>query len=454
MMDYRCSIFVFRRDLRLDDNTGLIAALKSSEKVFPCFIFDPRQTSGKYFSPNAFQFMCESLEELNNELKAKGSRLHIFIGLPHIIIPKIAARIGADAVFINRDYTPFSINRDKEIAWACSKMRVAVRHFSDYLLTEPELLISNSGAPLTVFSQFYRKALQFPVRPPEKNRLRNYYSQPLDFEQSIPKFAGNPDIFCHGGRKNAKKIIANLPQLANYKDARDYPALSATTGLSAHHKFGTISIRESYYAIVKLFGFRHELVRQLYWRDFFTYIGFHYPHVFGKPFRLKYAGIKWKTKSQHFNAWKEGKTGVPIVDAGMRELNKTGFMHNRVRMITASFLVKDLHIDWREGERYFATKLVDYDPAVNNGNWQWVASTGCDSQPYFRVFNPWLQQKKFDPDCAYIKKWVPELSDLPPLAIHELYRNQKMRPRDYPPPIVDHQTSASIIKNIFRSHAT
>lgn len=219
--------------------------------------------------------------------------------------------------------------------------------------------------------------------------------------------------------------------------------------LSAHNKFGTCSIREVYYAIADTFSKEHTLIRELYWRDFFTHVAWNFPYVFGESFHKKFDKLKWSTNAKAFKAWCDGKTGFPVVDAAMRQLNSTGYMHNRARLIVSSFLTKDLHIDWRLGEKYFAQKLVDYDPAVNNGNWQWSASTGCDAQPYFRIFNPWLQQKKFDPICAYIKEWVPELKSVDTKIIHNWF-DQAKQINGYPLPIVDHSVEAKIALSYYK----
>lgn len=239
-----------------------------------------------------------------------------------------------------------------------------------------------------------------------------------------------------------------MGQFQNYKDTHDFPSLS-TTLLSPHLKFGSLSIREVYHTIAAKLGGEHSLIRQLYWRDFYSQIAFHAPFVFGHPYQKKFQTLPWSENKKAFAAWCAGKTGFPIVDAGMRQLNQTGFMHNRVRMIVASFLVKDLHINWLWGERYFAQQLIDYDPAVNNGNWQWCASTGCDPQPYFRIFNPWLQQKKFDPEAEYIKKWVVELQDIPTQLIHNWYRSDDIIPH-YPRPIVEHSKESKKAKEDYR----
>ncbi|MEM5878630.1 MAG: deoxyribodipyrimidine photo-lyase, partial [Candidatus Aenigmatarchaeota archaeon] len=253
------------------------------------------------------------------------------------------------------------------------------------------------------------------------------------------------DYFIKGGRSQALKLIQKISKI-NYSENRNYPFLNSTTNLSPHNKFGTLSIREIYHEFKKTGDI--QLVNELYWRDFFIHIGYHFPHVFKQSFKEKYRKIIWFWDQKKFKLWCDGKTGFPIVDAGMRELNETGFMHNRVRMITASFLVKILGMDWKKGERYFASKLVDYDPSVNNGNWQWIASTGCDSQPFFRIFNPWIQQKKYDPDCIYIKKWVPELGKYAPKEIHNIEKIN-LNDKIYPNPIVDYKQS---VKNVLQNY--
>jgi deoxyribodipyrimidine photo-lyase len=245
--------------------------------------------------------------------------------------------------------------------------------------------------------------------------------------------------------------VKGIGDYKNYDDERNLPALKGTTLLGPHNKFGTVSIREVYHLVVESLGVNHTLIRELYWRDFFTHIAWHFPHVFGHAFHRHYDAINWSKDMKLFNAWSEGRTGYPIVDAGMRELVATGFMHNRVRMIVASFLVKDLHLNWRWGEAFFARHLTDYDPAVNNGSWQWAASTGCDAQPYFRIFNPWLQQKRFDAECVYIRRWVPELKNLSDKAIHELGNPDTGRPEKYPHPIVEHALQKIQAEEMFRA---
>jgi deoxyribodipyrimidine photo-lyase len=256
----------------------------------------------------------------------------------------------------------------------------------------------------------------------------------------IPGAAANPDVI------NPEKILANIDIFGGYQTDRNFPALDKTTRLSAHLKFGTCSVRQVYHQVKTAHGSDHELVRALFWRDFFTHIAWHFPYVFRHSFRHQYRNVHWSGSTGHFESWCRGSTGFPIIDAGMRELNATGFMHNRVRMIAASFLIKDLQIDWRQGENYFRQQLVDYDPCVNNGNWQWVASTGCDAQPWFRIFNPWVQQKKFDAECIYIKKWIPELRSLEASQIHSPYRGTLA---GYPAPLIDHALAVVKTRQIY-----
>jgi deoxyribodipyrimidine photo-lyase len=449
------SLFIFRRDLRLEDNTGLIEAMRSSKEVVPCFIFDPAQVgNNEYKSGKALQFMVESLRHLEKQLEKKGGRLFLFCGKPERIVADLIDKEEVNSVFVGRDYTPFSRMRDERIMDACRSKNVSFRSFGDCLLNEPETVLKKDGKPYSVFTHFYNRSLENKVRRPQNNDLINFYRKEIAFsvgseiyEKISPEI--NKGIAVRGGRRIGLKILENIGEYEDYAKTRDYPSKS-TTMLSAHLKFGTLSVREVYQMISKKLGTTHPLLRQLYWRDFFTYIGHHFPKVFGSSFHEKYDRIKWSYDKENFMRWCEGLTGFPIVDAGMRELNETGFMHNRVRMITASFLTKDLHIDWRWGEKYFAQKLVDYDPCVNNGNWQWSASTGCDAQPYFRIFSPWLQQKKYDPDCGYIKKWVPELRKISSKEIHNLLKT-KSGITSYPAPIVYHPTEASLAKAAFRT---
>ena len=303
-----------------------------------------------------------------------------------------------------------------------------------------------------MFTPYYKQALTFTVTPPQKLTQGAFYSDTLksSFLATHPLvYTKNSSSVVTGGTAQAQKIVRPLEDFTNYEQEHNFPSI-ATTHLSAHNKFGTVSIRTVYHAIYKKLGKSHPLLRQLYWRDFFTTIAFFFPFVFGNAFKEKYNNVVWSTNKKFFEKWCKGMTGFPIVDAGMRELNATGFMHNRARLITGSFLVKDLHINWLWGEKYFAQQLIDYDPSVNNGNWQWVASTGCDSQPYFRIFNPWLQQKKFDPECIYIKKWLPEVKNIPIKDIHNWYKTYSEYD-NYHPPLVEHDYETKKAKIMYKN---
>lgn len=449
---YNKSLFIFRRDLRLSDNTGLIQACKQSKEVLPLFNFDPSQVSddNKYRSANCIQFMVESLKDLENQLKKKDGILYLFHDDAIQTIKKVIKNYKPDALFLNLDYTPYAIKRDKAIESLCKKNKIAFHAFHDALLIgDPSTLLTGSKTPYSVYSAFYKKASEIPVAEPTSFSYNNFFTGKISHTQSASIYKkihkkDNPTIKVHGGRTQSLKILNNLKKHKNYAQERNIPAQDATTHLSASHKFGSISIRESYHAIKKDLGARTQLAKELYWRDFFTYVAFHNPRVFGHPYREKYDGLSWSTSKKNFQAWCEGKTGFPLVDAGMRELNATGWMHNRVRMVVASFLVKDLHINWLWGEQYFAQQLVDYDPSVNNGNWQWSASTGCDAQPYFRIFNPWTQQKRFDPNSEYIKKWIPELKKIDSKIINTWFKDTHSEIAGYPRPMLDHDTERKI----------
>lgn len=430
---FTLSLFVFRRDLRVVDNTALNAALSVSEKVIVCFIFDDRQLKNNpYFGEKSFSFLLESLQDLKNAIEEKGGALYFFQGIAETVIEKLCCDLPIEAIFFNRDYTPFSRSRDVAIRKNCQLKKISCFISDDALLQPPEIVLKKDGTPYTVFTPFYRFAKTISVNAPQRMFHGHFYNgiiisaenKLLDFFQQK---SSEKSIFS-GGRSEGVKLLLAVKKCNAYAITRDFPEKNGTSHLSAHHKFGTVSIRESFYATVD-----ETFRKELYWRDFFSHIAYHFPHVFQGAFHKKYNKLAWNNNEKDFQKWCIGKTGFPIVDAGMRELNETGYMHNRVRMIAASFLVKDLLIDWRWGEQYFAQKLVDYDPAVNNGNWQWAASTGCDAQPYFRVFNPDLQQKRFDPAFHYIQRWVPEVDT-----------------KNYPKPMVDHKLAAAAVKALFK----
>lgn len=450
------ALHIFRRDLRLQDNRTLAAARQSGLAVLPCFIFDPRQcTNHPYFSAHAFQFLCASLHELDQEMSAAGGRLHIFRGQADDVLKQLLQSLPIRQVHVHRDYTPFSRERDLALEKLCRSVDVDFYQHHDVLLHEPEQIAKADGQPYTVYTPFYKRASQFTVPAPISLPAGQWYTESITgtFVDCIPEQILDQALVPTPGRKAALDLLKNLAPFSTYEATRNLPALDqGTTRLSAHLKFGTISPRELQTAVSLTLGQGHGLIRELYWREFFTHIGYHFPHVFHGAFYRQYDAVSWQNNPAHLQAWQEGRTGFPIVDAGMRELMATGYMHNRVRMITASFLVKDLHLDWHAGEQHFARLLTDIDPCVNNGNWQWAASTGCDAAPYFRIFNPWLQQIKFDPECIYIKRWLPELRHLPVEMIHDWADPDSATPTTkYPRPMLDHRVAAEEAKLMYKT---
>jgi deoxyribodipyrimidine photo-lyase len=450
MKQHQKTVFFFRRDLRLEDNLGLLTALDASEEVLPAFVFDPRQTDpekNEYFSAPAFNFLLNSLAELNEALAHRGSQLYVFSGDPAAITESLITQDDIDAVYVNKDYTPFARTRDKEIADICEKYDVAFARCDDLTLSPIEDIRTGQDKIYTVFTPFMRNAATYDVPEPHKNNYQNYYvDRPNTQTATLTTFnvsdkVNSESLILHGGRGEALAILAENDYLKQYKEQRNFPAQRGTSRLSAHHKFGTISIRESYHMAASASGKGSHFISELYWRDFYYYIAYHFPIVFTQSFLPWAKNLDWVNDKEQFTAWCEGKTGVPMVDAAMRELNHTGWIHNRSRMIVASYLTKNLLINWQWGERYFATKLIDYDPAQNNGGWQWSASTGADPRP-LRIFNPFTQATKYDPDAVYIKKLIPELhcvsdeqlTDGKTTDFSEIAEN-------YPAPLVDQKES-------------
>lgn len=426
------ALFVFRRDLRLEDNTGLLFALERFQEVVPAFIFTREQLENNaYRSERCVQFLCESLEDLASALEKKGGRLYLFFGKPEQVIEELIASEGLDGVVVNQDYTPYSRQRDALIEKVCLENGVIFQSCEDLLLHPVSSHVKANGTPYTVFTPYFRKVSLLPVALPRPNRYQNYYARPIASAKPITFLQTVTErklTLFPGGREACQKMVSHLSSSC------------VSTGLSPHLKFTTCSSREIYQGIKKKVANPSALLRSLHWRDFFCGIAFYFPHVFQGAFHARWNDMAWDNNEEYFSRWCRGETGFPLVDAGMREMRATGFMNNRLRMVVGSFLVKDLHIDWRWGERYFAQTLVDYDPALNNGNWQWVASTGCDAQPYFRIFNPWLQQKKVDPEAVYIKKWIPELALLSAGEIHQL--EGRIARGAYPYPMVEHASEA------------
>ena len=456
-------LFIFRRDFRIVDNNGLNLLSEYCNNIYTIFIFTPEQVTNanQFKSNNAVQFMIESLEDLESQISSKGGKLHCFYGNNEKIVAQCIKDFDINIVCYNLDYSPYAIKRDKDIVHLCEKMKTYVIYDHDYYLHEPGSILTGSDTPYQKFTPYYHSSLKKKIQPPQhafsKKIKFSYVRKPLHnhitLDDAMKKFTKeNPDILVHGGREKALKqlSIANRTQ-THYPSTRDQVAKS-TSELSAYIKFGCVSIREVYHVLKS----KRELIRQLIWRDFYANILYSFPHVLGNAMKKNYNKLRWHHNSKWFDAWKEGLTGFPIVDAGMRQLNTTGYMHNRARLIVASFLVKTLLISWEHGEKYFAKKLTDYDPASNNGNWQWIASTGADSQPYFRIFNPWEQTKTVDPKAEYIKKWIPELKDVaaedimkwgdPSISGQDEYKNIK-----YPKPIVDYTKQKNLALKMYSS---
>jgi deoxyribodipyrimidine photo-lyase len=462
MKQFPLSVHYFRRDLRLVDNTALNAALKQSEEVQGIFCLDPRQVEEHpYRTAMGLRFLYESLCDLEEEIAKKGGSLLVVRGKAEECICELLTDLQAKALFFNRDYTPFSRIRDQALYKSGKEKGFETHQFADTLLNEPEVVLKKNGEPYTVYTPFAKRAsaeiLQKPSSLVEGVFGKRHYHRALTDWKSYLEPLLTSQSAIRGGRSHAYSLLEKIKIHGNYAESRNALGEEGTTKLSAHHKFGTLSVREVSAAVVSHFAGDHALIRELLWRDFYTHIAFHFPRVFREPFQEVYKGLEWHENESYYQRWCEGTTGFPLVDAGIRELLETGFMHNRARMIVASFLTKDLRISYREGERFFARHLVDYDPSVNNGSWQWAASTGCDAQPYFRIFNPWLQQKRFDPEGVYVKRWIPELRDVKssnfydPAAMHALSKSQS-RSNRYPPPIVDHSTEKKITEEFFRSH--
>jgi deoxyribodipyrimidine photo-lyase len=454
---YQKGLFLFHRDLRLEDNIGLIEACKQCSQVIPCFIFTPEQIgpSNSYRSDNAIAFMLESLDELSNQIHSQGGELLLFYGKTEKILVDLVKHHSIDALFFNRDYSPYAKKRDQAVIDVCDKLHVACITSSDYYLYEPGTVKTGGGKGFyKKFTPFYDHVLPLPVSKPQKMTSTTYktkwttihVSNAISMKKAI-ELCGKKDSanrLAFGGRTKAIERLRNgLVTQVHYDDTRDF-LRNETTGLSAAIKFGCISIREVYHAFFAKYGRKFGLIRELIWREFFAHVLHNFPEVLEDSYQPKFRHIHWRTRAAadaDFKAWKTGKTGFPIVDACMRQLNQTGYMHNRGRMIVATFLVKTLLIDWHLGEQYFAKKLTDYDPASNNGNWQGISGTGVDMKPYFRDMNPWIQSAKFDQNAEFIKKWVPELEKVLPKDIHKwniVHSNDTYKDISYPNPIVDY----------------
>ncbi len=414
------AIFWFRRDLRLDDNAGFYRALKSGCPVLPIFIFDKEILDELKDKDDArVTFIYRTIEQLRKELQGLDSNLYVFYDKPEAVFKHLISTYKIAAVYTNHDYEPYATHRDGLIADLLKEHDSSLHTYKDQVIFDRGEVLKDDGKPYTVFTPYKRRWLQT-LKPfylkayPNKKYFKNLFGfkapamptlADMGFKESSQQF---PD-------QEYKHIIAD------YAKTRDYPGIPGTSRIGMHLRFGTVSIRQLATDANKA----HEKtwLNELIWREFYMMVLYHFPHTMDHAFRPEYDRIQWINDKKQFDAWCNGQTGYPLVDAGIREMNATGYMHNRVRMVVASFLSKDLLIDWRWGEHYFARKLLDYEMASNVGGWQWAAGSGTDAAPYFRVFNPDAQQKRFDPDLKYIKKWVPEYADF----------------TKYPKPIVDHK---------------
>lgn len=419
------NIFWFRRDLRLSDNRGLFEALKQTEKVLPVFIFD---TDILDLLPDKKEkrvdFIYRTLSGLRDELSISGSSLYVARDKPLNAFQKLTNTFRIGKVYANHDYEPYALARDKTIEKFLKEKGITFHTYKDQVVFEKSEVMKNDGTPYTVYTPYSKawkeKLIRQPVQtyPSEKHKDNFIKTKEFHF----------PSLMEIGFESSNALFPVNIPNsdiIRHYDQTRDFPAVEGTSRLSVHLRFGTVSIR---WLVDQMAPLNGQWLNELIWREFFMMILFHFPTVVTHSFKRKYDQIRWRNNEEEFSRWQQGETGYPLVDAGMRELNETGFMHNRVRMVTAGFLTKHLLIDWRWGEAYFADKLLDYELASNNGNWQWAAGSGCDAAPYFRIFNPTEQARKFDPESIYIKTWIPNFSPgyLLPIIEHDFARKRAL----------------------------
>jgi len=461
---YTQSLVWFRRDLRDYDHAALYYALKASKAVYCAFVFDTEildLLTDKH--DRRVEFIWESVSELKSALQAKGGDLIVLHGKARDEIPKLAKQLNVEAVFSNHDYEPSAIARDQCVESILQSQGIAFHHFKDQVIFEKDEVLSMSNKPYTVFTPYKNMWLK---------TVNDFYLKPYPVDLYTDNLAATPanissdlisleamgfartnlaQMRLPTGMSGGKQLFDDfLERIAFYKEKRDFPGVKGVSYLSVHLRFGTVSIRHLARSAMQIIGAGAQgWLNELIWRDFYFQILHHQPYVAdGKAFKTEFELLQFPNNADYFKAWCEGKTGYPLVDAAMRQLNNTGFMHNRLRMVAASFLVKDLLIDWRWGERYFAEKLIDFDFSANNGGWQWAASTGCDAQPWFRIFNPITQSERFDPQGKFIRKYVPELSACNDKEIHAPWLISAQRQtalklnigHDYPLPIVDHAT--------------
>ena len=453
------TLFIFNRDLRIIDNSGLIEASKKSKLIIPIFIFTPEQIkNNEYKSNKAVHFMIESLKELENYIEKKNGKINFFYGENEKLLNYLIKELNIDSVFKNKDYTPYAKERDENINNICKEHNIYFESHHDVCLFEPGSILTANKTVYEKFTPFYNKCLKnlSKIQKLDKSNINKFSNikikKSVSLKDILKNYVRDNEKILIGGRSEGLKKINDLKNYKKYSTSRNFLNIS-TTQLSAYLKFGCISIREVYDRLMKLYNKDNDIIRQLFWRDFYIHILDANPQVLkGKSLKEKYDKIKWKNNKVWFEKWCNGETGFPIVDACMRELNETGYMHNRGRLIVASFLIKNLLVDWRWGEKYFATKLVDYDPAANNGNWQWVAGSGADSQPYFRIFNPWSQSEKHDPQAKYIKKWLPVFKDVEIKDIHKWNETYKEYNIKYPKPIIDYSVMREKALKLYKKY--
>jgi deoxyribodipyrimidine photo-lyase len=452
---YRRALCWVRRDLRLHDHAALAAATRATDSVAVAFTFDSNILDALADRDDRrVTFIHRSLREMDAKLRALGSALVVRLGDPTVEIPALAAEMDAEAVFAARDYEPYAQARDAQVRRALEARGIAFRDVKDSVLMEPREVQGPNG-PYRVYTPYlkaWRRA--FSVRANGEEHVADLAALATDLDRFERSWTmadvgfRETDLWLEPGEDAARRRAeAFAARLGEYHRTRDFPAQDGTSGLSVHLRFGTVSVRELARMAIRHGGDGAEKwLDELVWRDFYQSILYHFPHVIEAPFQAQYGNVVYPGEDAHFDAWRDGRTGYPIVDAAMRCLRATGWMHNRLRMIVASFLTKDLLIDYRRGEAHFARYLLDFDLASNNGGWQWAASTGCDAQPYFRIFNPTAQSAKFDPHGDFIRRWVPELAELSGAAIHcpaqappmELTAAGVELGVTYPHPVVDH----------------
>jgi deoxyribodipyrimidine photo-lyase len=417
----KATIFWFRRDLRLYDNVGLFHALSKSINVYPIFIFDKDITKNLKKDDYRLNFIKEQIKLMNEELKKYDCSINIFYGKPLDVFKNIISKTKIERIVFNKDYEPYAVKRDNTVKELMTKNNIEFLNYKDHVIFEENEVVKDNGDPYVVYTPYSRKW----INKFNDQEIITYHSDKYLYNLKNINKALKIDEIPFSSNLIPLELNFNEGIIKDYERDRNFPAINATSKLGVHLRFGTKSVRE---LVLKSNSYENKtFLKELIWREFFIQILWHFPQTVDKCFKEKYENVGWINDNENFIKWCEGNTGYPIVDAGMRELNSTGFMHNRVRMITASFLCKHLLIDWRKGEKYFASKLFDYEQASNVGNWQWVAGCGVDAAPYFRIFNPTEQLKKFDKEKNYVKKWVPEFdseSYVDPIIDHKYARER------------------------------